>query len=156
MRENQKKEINFFTLVRKVEKIVGLKSKFWTNDDQKIFDRLAEKYKLNYETGYEKYKKQEEKMKSYQVTVFAQNSWTRDSDGVCRKIVERDCGHVHRTLTGVCRCYRHLTRQLSDGMYAADFYHAEITCNGAERLSDDDAAAVDEINEDYFRGAGGR
>ena len=65
MRENQKKEINFFTLVRKVEKIVGLKSKFWTDDDQKIFDKLAGKYKLNYETGYEKYKKQEEKMKNY-------------------------------------------------------------------------------------------
>ena len=56
-----KKEINFFTLVRKVEKIVGLKSKFWTDDDQKIFDKLAGIYKLNYETGYEKYKKQEEK-----------------------------------------------------------------------------------------------
>ena len=156
MRENQKKEINFFTLVRKVEKIVGLKSKFWTDDDQKIFDRLAGKYKLNYETGYEKYKKQEEKMKSYQVTVFEPNSWTQDSDGVCHSIVVRDCGHAHRTLTGVCRCYRSLTRQLSDGMYAADFYDAKITYNGAERLNEEDAAAVDEINEDYFRGAGGR
>ena len=95
-------------------------------------------------------------MTSYQVTVFAQNLWTQDSDGACHKIVERDCGHVHRTLTGVCRCYRYLTRQLSDGMYAADFYRAKITYSGGERLSDDDAAAVDEINEDYFRGAGGR
>ena len=95
-------------------------------------------------------------MKNYQVTVFEPNSWTRDSDGVYHSIVVRDCGHVHRTLTGVCRCYRSLTRRLSDGMYGADFYHAEITCNGAERLNKDDAAKVDEINENYFRGAGGR
>ena len=95
-------------------------------------------------------------MKNYQVTVFAQNSWTQDSDGTCHKIVVRDCGHIHRTLTGVCRCYRELTKPQSDGMFRADFYHAEITCNGAERLNEDDAAAVSEINEDYFRGAGGR
>ena len=83
-------------------------------------------------------------MKKYQVTAFARNTWSQDSDGTCHRVIERDCGHKHRTLAGACRCHQSLTRHLADGLYSADWYHAEITYTGGERLtaSDEDAVEV--------------
>jgi hypothetical protein len=76
------------------------------------------------------------------VAVLAQNS--RNFDG--SPIVERDCGHKHRTLTGACRCFEDLTRETSRGSrtYRADFYHAQVR-RADGPLTEDEQDEVREI-----------
>ena len=64
---------------------------------------------------------------SYQVQVHSQNSW--NSNG--RPIVECDCGHKHRTLSGARRCWDRLTAPTSPrgqqpATYAAKWWHAHV------------------------------
>ena len=70
-------------------------------------------------------------MKTYTVMVKDPSSWHPDGSPVYL----RDCGHKHTTLSGAHRCLCHLTRKLSDGMYSADWYHAEIRHSDGSKLS---------------------
>lgn len=75
---------------------------------------------------------------TYSIIVVSNNS--RHGDG--SPVIERDCGHRHRTLAGAERCHRQLTKRQPDGMYRADFYRSEIRRADGTRLTEDEADAL--------------
>lgn len=81
----------------------------------------------------------------YMVANIAQNQWFVDSDGRRRTVIERDCGHAHRTITGLARCMHTLCKPTSDGMRRADFYHAAARTTEGERLTDQEIERLYDI-----------
>jgi hypothetical protein len=65
---------------------------------------------------------------------------TRHADG--SPIIERTCGHQHRTISGVELCHRRLTRRQPDGMFRADFYHGAIRHADEGALTDAEAETL--------------
>jgi len=74
----------------------------------------------------------------YAVVVFG-NGYTQDSNGTWRAEIARDCGHSHRTIGGAYRCYRQLTKRLSDGMYSAAWHNAQIRHADGSYLTDEES-----------------
>ena len=58
----------------------------------------------------------------YAVLVLSQNSWHSDGS----PIIERSCGHCHRTETAARECIAHLCKPYADGSTPASWYHAKV------------------------------
>lgn len=81
---------------------------------------------------------------AYTVAVVSPNSWHVDGS----PIIECECRHVHRTLTGAHRCLRDLTRTNPDGTTSARWYRAHVRNIDGSQLSADDAAKLEDIRRE--------
>lgn len=69
----------------------------------------------------------------YTVAIVERNSWNRDGS----LIVNFECGHKHRTLTGANRCLSSLSFYHKDGTHNAWAHYGEIL-HDRKRLSADE------------------
>ena len=75
----------------------------------------------------------------YTVVVFATNSWTEDRHGQRFPVVERSCGHEHRTISGALRCERKLRAyDPATRTQSASWYHAVVRHADYSPLTDDE------------------
>ena len=81
---------------------------------------------------------------SYKVMVLSKNSYNTNGT----PIIDRECEHNHKTLSGACRCLQSKTKMLSDGMYSAAWMDAEIRYSDGSRLTEDELDTVDNIMYD--------
>ena len=70
----------------------------------------------------------------YQVQVHSCNSWNSDGS----PIIECDCGHSHRTLSGAYRCIRKLSGVKGDGLCSARWYHAKVFHLDGTKLNEEE------------------
>ena len=81
-------------------------------------------------------------MKQYfSVMTISKNSWNTDGT----PIIENECGHKHRTISGAYKCLRNLTKSDSSGMSSAKWYHAKIRHFDGSKFADAENNAVIEL-----------
>lgn len=68
----------------------------------------------------------------YSTIVISQNS--RHGDG--SPIIERSCGHQHRSVGAAYQCCAHLARRLADGTRLANWYHAAVLRSDGSKLTE--------------------
>jgi len=82
----------------------------------------------------------------YSVVVVSPNLRHADAS----PIVERDCGHEHKSLATAEACRNHLARRYPDGSYSARWWRAEVRHADGSALTGDEhdalETAVFEIN----------
>ena len=78
----------------------------------------------------------------YKVMVVSNNSWNVDGSA----IIERECEHNHRTLSGACRCMENL-QKMSDGNRSAKWFNAEIRHADESPLTEEENSKI--MNIEY-------
>lgn len=78
----------------------------------------------------------------YHIVVVSNNSWCANGD----PIIERDCGHQHRTISGAVKCkdklynYNPRTR-----LHSADWHRAEIRPINNTPLTIEERVVIDNL-----------
>lgn len=86
-------------------------------------------------------KKNEEK-RYYTVAVKSPNSWNMDGS----PIIEYDCGHKHRTLSGAVKCRNNLiSYNKNTGMWSAKWNRAEVISFDHTSLTEEERSIIEDI-----------
>ena len=78
---------------------------------------------------------------TYSTVVISQSSYRADGGA----IIERACGHKHRSLKTAKAYHSKLTASDKFGNCRADFYHGQVRHSDGSKLSDDEASRLESI-----------